>query len=397
MSFFTKPVASLAFEDLEALHRDGATENLRLEFKQSAPDRDELLKKVTGFANSYGGRMIIGATEDKTTFSLAALPGVAAISGYDQKVAAWCAEGAFPPTPCSVSPPIRHRDAPQRVFYVLEIPESMEAPHFLNGRRGVYVRVADIGKRVESQLADFEEIMGLANRRQRAVDQRRALLARARARFHHLVGNGLCAAHLWACPEFPVRPLVTEPALRDHLDRSRFSWRQCQFPQTHEAETRHETLSLFPMEGNAGGGYLEVTTWGSLFWAFGLLDGIDGERGIHMPSFLGHLLAFIVLLTRWSRHTCASGALSVTLGLENILGTKWIAAGTSRRLGDSQASRLDPSVDIDLTVTVPLPDSEIDRLLRSVIQRVMFALNFEPKGSDQDAMVQMAKRFSLYM
>jgi predicted HTH transcriptional regulator len=86
MSIFTKPLSRLAMSDLEELLQDGALENVRLEFKRKVPNKDEMLKKLSSFANTYGGFMVIGASARSTDGRIEALRGVDAQKGYKQKV-----------------------------------------------------------------------------------------------------------------------------------------------------------------------------------------------------------------------------------------------------------------------------------------------------------------------
>ena len=55
MSIYDKSIADLATDDLQSLLDEGAVENVRLEFKLEAPAKDETLKKLSSFANTYGG------------------------------------------------------------------------------------------------------------------------------------------------------------------------------------------------------------------------------------------------------------------------------------------------------------------------------------------------------
>ena len=104
MSIFTKPVSRLTLVDLQELLNDKAVESVRLEFKSTAPDKDETLKKLSSFANSFGGLMIVGAAEKDGR--LIDLPGVEAQDGYKQKIVQWCFDAVNPPLVVEVSDPI---------------------------------------------------------------------------------------------------------------------------------------------------------------------------------------------------------------------------------------------------------------------------------------------------
>jgi predicted HTH transcriptional regulator len=75
MSIFTKPISQLVTADLEELLQEGSVENARLEFKLKEPSKDDSLKKISAFANTFGGFMVIGVKEDGKG-RIQALPGI---------------------------------------------------------------------------------------------------------------------------------------------------------------------------------------------------------------------------------------------------------------------------------------------------------------------------------
>jgi predicted HTH transcriptional regulator len=140
MSIYTAPLSQLTTADLQELVTDNAMENVRLEFKSAIPNKDELLKKLSSFANTFGGFLLIGAKADSKDGRIQDLPGVDPENGYKQKVVQWCFDGASPPLIVEVSDTIPVPAADGKVCYVIFVAESDVAPHFLNNRKGVWVR-----------------------------------------------------------------------------------------------------------------------------------------------------------------------------------------------------------------------------------------------------------------
>ena len=81
MSIFTKPRSKLETSDIQQLLQDQAVENIRLEFKSQVPDKDETLKKLSSFANTFGGFMVIGAKANSADGRIEDLLGVDEQSG----------------------------------------------------------------------------------------------------------------------------------------------------------------------------------------------------------------------------------------------------------------------------------------------------------------------------
>ncbi len=67
--------------------------------------------------------------------------------------------------------------------YVISVPESEFAPHFLKGRKGLYVRTDEFSSRFEPLLATEHELRYLLDRRRPIREHRMALLQRAHERF----------------------------------------------------------------------------------------------------------------------------------------------------------------------------------------------------------------------
>ena len=187
MSIFNKPASHLTEADLAELLQDGAVESIRLEFKSKVPDKDETLKKLSSFANTFGGTMIVGATANSADGRLQDLPGVDDQPGYRQKVVQWCFDGTSPPLIVAVSDAIPAPAGNGKFCYVVQADESDVAPHFVNGRKGVWVRSDEFSQRYEPELATENEIRHLLDRRKLVNERRSGLLARSQRRFETLM------------------------------------------------------------------------------------------------------------------------------------------------------------------------------------------------------------------
>jgi len=128
MSIFGTPLARITTSDLQELVQEVAVENARLEFKLLIPTKDETLKKLSSFANTFGGFMVIGAKANSATGRIEYLPSVNIEAGYKQKVVRWCFDGASPPIIVQVSDPTPAPAGNAKVCYVVHMAESDTAP-----------------------------------------------------------------------------------------------------------------------------------------------------------------------------------------------------------------------------------------------------------------------------
>lgn len=156
MSIYDKPVSQIHSPDLQELLDEEAVENIRLEFKREVPAKDEALKKLSSFANTYGGYLIVGAAADSASGRLLSLPGVDKAKGFKQQIVQWCYDSISPPIQPYVSGPIKAPGDSTKDCYVVFVEESDEAPHFINSRKGCYFRTDEFSQRFEPWLVTFE-------------------------------------------------------------------------------------------------------------------------------------------------------------------------------------------------------------------------------------------------
>src|SRR6266566_4226092 len=340
MSIFNKSITTLATADLQELLTEQAVENIRLEFKSIPPLKDEMLKKLSSFANTYGGYVVVGAMEDGKG-RLQSLPGVAAINGYRQQIVQWCYDGVWPPLEVFVSGPIPTPQDATKGCYVIHIPLSGEAPHFLNGRKGAYVRTDEHSQRFVPQLATYEELTHLGNRRAALVQRREALTRRSVERFNTYVQTeygkaentkGGIGATLYVAvsPQFPQRQLIEQSALIPQFTPHHIPWRQSGFPVPNRPKiSAHESM-LIP-----GGAYrfslVELTVWGHLFYAVDVEDvhedehGKEQARGIHSNAIVGYLLVFLEHASSVLKALGYDGPLLINVEMVRIRGVPFLA------------------------------------------------------------------------
>lgn len=156
-------------------------EGFRVEYKSELNNdvRDKLPKVVSSFANSLGGALVIGVNTDS---GVPREP----IEGFNRPrgdelpltVQNICLYGINPPVLPTVTEV--ESDIPGRVFLVIEVEESWEAPHAIENSKKAYVRTGDAA--TPWDLAAVDVIIELTRRRARPEELRERLLKQARAR-----------------------------------------------------------------------------------------------------------------------------------------------------------------------------------------------------------------------
>ena len=303
MSMFSKALSELVFADLQELVHSESVESVRLEFKRDAPSKSEMMKKISSFANTYGGWLVVGAAEaEGERGKLNSLPGVDEIPSYKQTLVQWCFDAIGPPIDIQVSEAIPVEGLADKYIYVIFVPESDLAPHFLNDRKGIYIRTDEYSQYFEPKMATVDEILRLSGRRKTVLDRRSFLIERAKSRFTSFADtsyagrgrnpNGLGSSlSLVISPRYPDRRLFEYADLIDTVRNQRIDWRQVSFPVGQEGTvTQHE--SVLVLRPGTSFSLIEVSLWGVLAYSTEIEiavgppaqedDPPDQEIGIHL-------------------------------------------------------------------------------------------------------------------
>ncbi len=134
-------------------------EGQRLEFKKRVPGPERITKEVIAFANTGGGRLLLGIDDD------GAVVGVKDVAEEEYALQQALARHSDPPVAFTTE---RIAITKKRNVIVVYVPVSAHKPHFLinhtNGARTAYVRIEDMS--VEAS----PEAVRLMKARQHPVD-----------------------------------------------------------------------------------------------------------------------------------------------------------------------------------------------------------------------------------
>ena len=408
MSIYSTPISALSTTDLQELLDDKSVENVRLEFKREVPDKDETLKKLSSFANTFGGLLVVGAGAGNDG-RITDLRGVEPQSSYKQTIVQWCTGGATPPVTVEVSDPILAPAGDGRVCYVINVPESDLVPHYLNGRKGLWVRTDEFSSRFEPRLATETETRYLLDRRRLIRERRAALLQRAHERFQVLrgiqtggdprsdePGTMLLPVFLTLSlvPRYPARPVVEHAELLSLLRKTSITWRNVGFPRDLSAIISHHESALALRPANRLS-LLEANVWGMLSYAVAIGEQRTNEQrevfsGIHTPQFLGLVLVFLRHAARMAGALKLMGPLHIEVLLQGIRGIPWLhfPRGFSEH---GSHSELDDTVTFSLATTTDALEHDQERLAMDVLRLVFFAINWPDTADDPQKLAALLK------
>jgi hypothetical protein len=387
MSIYTKPISQLTTADLDELLQANAVENIRLEFKLTVPAKDETLKKLTSFANTFGGLVVIGAQANSADGRIQALPGVGTENGYKQRIMQWSFDEVDPPLVVEVSDPIPAPGHSAKVCYVISIAESDAGPHFLNGRKGIWIRTDEFSNRFDAQLANENEIRHLLDRRRLVRERRASLIERARKRFStHLEkkytdkeGNKTKIGpllELWIVPRFPTKTLVAQEDLQKIVRQRYMNWRGGIFPDFTRTQftSQHESVIVLDAPPQRTG-YFELNAWGLVYYGLKLETKHFEIEGIHTFELAGAILLFLSHASEMYKHLGYSGPLVLDIKLGSFLDVP-LVHGMWGYPAIGSTSPLDNELELSVETTTQLLLEKLDGIAMDLFRRIYFALNW---------------------
>jgi hypothetical protein len=408
MSIYTKPISQLETADLEEMLQAHAVENIRLEFKLIDPAKDETLKKLSSFANTFGGLVLIGAQANSADGRLQALTGIDPIQGYKQRIMQWSFDEVYPPLIVEVSDPIAVPGNAGKVCYAISIAESDAVPHFLHGRKGIWIRTDEFSNRFDAKLANEDEIRHLLNRRQLVRERRAGLIERARQRFNTYLkkshtdkrGEPTTIGPLFefrTIPRFPTKPLLAQENLRTIVFENSIDWRGQIFPDftRRQFTFQHESVIVLDALSHRQS-YFELNVWGLAYYGLQLKIEHHDAEGILTFELAGLILLYLRHAAQMYQQLGYSGPVLLNVSLNSILDVPLVHA----MQGYTQAgslSPLDSDLELSIETTSQLLAENTDGVAKDLYQSIFFAVNW-PKlvetPEDREKVLKKAYEFN---
>jgi len=205
---FSSPLHSLEFRQIEEFCRTWP-EGVRVEYKRELAAR-HIPKVVSSFANTVGGVWIIGVATNVDNCPVFPIRGFPRESGIEERITQACYQNLYPP----LLPEIKIIDVPGaggNVVAVVQILESVEAPHAIENSTKVYIRTNSTTEII--QLAEMDRIEYLLKRRQQPEQRREEMIHGMATRSP--IGSQFLRTVV--SPRYPSRPIFPESVLKARL------------------------------------------------------------------------------------------------------------------------------------------------------------------------------------
>jgi len=144
-NIFIDPIGEISYNDIESFCKNKISENVRVDYKEDFPNN--LAKYIIGFANKYGGILLIGIKANKTTNIPTSIVGVKLEEGLEEKVINISHANINPPITPEVSvctfksSSVLTED--DKAVILVRVDESNETPHMFikNQKNRIYERI----------------------------------------------------------------------------------------------------------------------------------------------------------------------------------------------------------------------------------------------------------------
>lgn len=213
---FNKPVHELTFQDVVAFCKRGLPENKQLDYKYMLPkNHEKFAKTIASFANAMGGTIIVGVQDDKNDKPCPPFLGIA----YHEKVRNSIEDiiKTYIDPVVFVDVNICQNKRGDRMFVVIDIPQSNLTPHLVGKLKRAYVRTGQSSR--PEAIVHPDKLPWLLDHRQKSERLRHILLSKAESHFtNYLTTCAVSAAGesistLSLVPLYPQEPLGDYKAL----------------------------------------------------------------------------------------------------------------------------------------------------------------------------------------
>ncbi len=311
---FSSPLHSLELRQIEQFCRNWP-EGVRVEYKRELDTR-HIPKIVSSFANTVGGVWIIGVATDVENRAVFPIRGISRMSGIEERITQSCYHNLYPP----LLPDITIIDVPGdegHVVVVVQISESVEAPHAIENSTKIYIRTNSTSEII--QLAEIDRIEYLLKRRQQPERMREDMIHGMASR----TPIGSPFLRVVVSPRYPSRPIFPEDDLKTRLQNVAQAGTYSSLGGRFRL-VRQGFMSLAPtMSSHSPDFHVEINLYGVLSCYVPLV--VEEGPRVHLDQIVGEIGRALNLVKYFLKDTNQN--LLVRVSLQGVGGCLLVASG----------------------------------------------------------------------
>ena len=371
---FNKPIHELTFEDVVAFCERQLPENKQLDYKYMLPkNHEKFAKTIASFANALGGTIIVGVQDDKNDKPCPPYTGIAYHEKIRNSIEDIIQTYIDPVVFVDINTCISKNG--ERMFIVINIPQSNLTPHLVGKLKRAYIRTGQSSR--PEAIVHPEKLPWLLDHRQKSERLRHILQDKAESHFENylktltanVTGASICTMSI--VPLYPEEPLTDYKQLPTLITRA-----SARAPYGVMANPQ---FPLIPVQDGATiisneRGLYKMTE----FNAYGLLmnkqvisqeETVNGHtaKTIHIEQLAQNLTLFIITARKFLEQLPCGGTFELRFKLNNTRAARAL-------LKNEQATVLEDYLRMDRTISLADLQHAPGLLLENMLHEIAWSL-----------------------
>ncbi len=375
--FFDKPIHDVTFDDVVAFCKRQIPEGKQLDYKYLLPkNKEKFAKVIASFANAMGGTIILGVNDDKNDKPRPPFTGIAYHEKMRNSIEDIIQTYIDPVVFVDINTCIS-RDG-QRMFVIINIPQSNLTPHLVGSLKRAYIRTGQSSR--PEAIVHPDRLPWLLNHRKKSERLRHILYDKAESHFENYLKTknvdplSLSVATLAVLPLYPQEPLVSFKKLPDLLHT-------CAADLVDESTMKLQPVQdgLAVIDGSSNHRMLELNDYGLLMSKCNIAQPVSfnghAARAVDFEAFAQHTVKFMRSARSFIQQLSFGGPLYVRLKLSN---TRSLRAF----FGKQNATVLEDYVRLDENYSVAQFAASLESIVHQVLQTAAWSLGLQISDED---------------
>lgn len=380
--FFDKPFHDLTFDDIVHFCQRRLPEGKQLDYKYQLPkNHEKFAKTIASFANALGGIIIIGVQDDKNDKPCPPFTGIP----YHEKLRNSIEDiiQVYIDPIVFVDINVCINQTGDRMFVVIQIPQSNLTPHLVGNLKRAYVRTGQASR--PEAIVHPEKLPWLLDHRKKSENLRHILYDKAEAHFENYLktrtaniqGESVCTLSI--LPTYPEEPLTSYKKLPTLIKASST---RASYGMMADTE-----FPLLPVQDGAAiisnkRGEYKMTE----FNAYGLVmnkqvvsteEMVNGHPSstIRFEKLAQNVTLFFLTTRKFINQLTGAGPLSFRLKLEHLCARRALFAG-------QQSTMLEDYLRLDKVFTQTQLQTELPAILEEILHEIAWSLGLQLKQTE---------------
>ncbi len=385
---FSKPVHKLTFQDVVEFCKRQIPENKQLDYKYLLPkNHEKFAKTIASFANAMGGTIIVGVQDDKNDKPAPPFTGIA----YHEKV-----RNSIEDIIQTYIDPIVFVDVNvctnkrgDRMFVVIDIPQSNLTPHLVGKLKRAYIRTGQASR--PEAIVHPDKLPWLLDHRQKSERLRHILCDKAERHFENYLKTCTASTDGESISTFTFVPLYPQEPLIDYK----------QIPTLVAACSTHAPYGImvnpdYPLKPVQDGVSVISNARGiykmSEFNAYGLVmnkqiisqdEIVNGHlsQTIHVEKLCQNAVLFFITARKFLEKISFGGPLQLRFKLTNTRGKRAL-------LDTKQSTVLEDYLHMDRSLFLTDLQTHLPALLENLLHEAAWSLGLQVPPATIHALIE---------